>query len=91
MTTTAQILRDNAEDIAKLDVIDNGKPIWEARMDLISVLDTLDYHGGVIPAALNGNLSQIAMLKLNYCVQTIIEISKLSFFACFDQSFRGFF
>ena len=27
----AAIVRENLEDIAKLDVKDNGKPIWEAR------------------------------------------------------------
>ena len=27
----AAIVRDNLEDIARLDVKDNGKPIWEAR------------------------------------------------------------
>ena len=27
----AAIVRENLEDIATLDVKDNGKPIWEAR------------------------------------------------------------
>ena len=30
-----------------MDVVDNGKPIWEARMDLESVIDSLQYYGGM--------------------------------------------
>ena len=40
LTRAAAIIRDNIEDIARLDVKDNGKPIWEARMDLETVIDT---------------------------------------------------
>ena len=30
-----------------MDVVDNGKPIWEARMDLETVIDSLQYYGGM--------------------------------------------
>ena len=46
----AQILRDNLEDIARLDVVDNGKPIWEARADMETVISCLEYYGGLAPA-----------------------------------------
>ena len=30
-----------------MDVVDNGKPIWEARMDLETVIASLEYYGGM--------------------------------------------
>ena len=42
-------MREYLEDIARLDVIDNGKPIWEARMDMETVISSLEYYGGVAP------------------------------------------
>ena len=34
-------------------VHDSGKPIWEARVDILSVADALEYYGGLAPA-ING-------------------------------------
>lgn len=50
LTRAAGILRENLEDIAKLDVHDNGKPIWEARADMETVIACLEYYGGLAPA-----------------------------------------
>jgi len=50
LTKAAAILRDNLEDIAQLDVRDNGKPIWEARVDMETVISSLEYYGGLAPA-----------------------------------------
>jgi acyl-CoA reductase-like NAD-dependent aldehyde dehydrogenase len=40
-------MRENLEEIARLDVVDNGKPIWEARADMETVIASLEYYGGV--------------------------------------------
>merc|ERR1712025_786765 len=50
LTKAAAIMRENLEDIARLDVNDNGKPIWEARVDMESVIACLEYYGGLAPA-----------------------------------------
>ena len=50
LVKAAQILRDNLEDIAILDVKDNGKPIWEARADMETVISCLEYYGGLAPS-----------------------------------------
>ena len=47
LTRAAAIIRDNLEDIARLDVKDNGKPIWEARFDILGCADTMQYYGGL--------------------------------------------
>ena len=44
------MLRENLEEIARLDVVDNGKPIWEARADMETVISSLEYYGGLAPA-----------------------------------------
>ena len=59
LIAAAQVLRLKTEEIAKLDVIDNGKPIWEARMDMDTVINALEYYGGLAPAY-NGTV------ELNY-------------------------
>lgn len=44
-----RIIRDNLEDISRLEVQDTGKPIWEARLDIASCADALEYYGGMAP------------------------------------------
>ena len=39
--------QDNLEDIARLETIDNGKPIWESRMDTEGCADSVAFFGGV--------------------------------------------
>jgi len=50
LTRAAHLLRDRTEQLAQLDVRDNGKPIWEARADMSTVTDCLEYYGGVAPS-----------------------------------------
>jgi len=50
LTKAASILRTNLESLAVLDVQDNGKPIWEARADMETVISCLEYYGGVAPS-----------------------------------------
>lgn len=45
-----RIIRENLEDISRLEVQDTGKPIWEARVDIGSCADALEYYGGLAPA-----------------------------------------
>ena len=46
----ARLIRENVEDLARNEVLDNGKPIWEARMDLDTVIGSLEFYGGVAPS-----------------------------------------
>ena len=46
----ARALRSHVESVARLDVTDNGKPIWEARADMETVIACLEYYGGLAPA-----------------------------------------
>ncbi|XP_070532276.1 4-trimethylaminobutyraldehyde dehydrogenase-like [Ptychodera flava] len=45
----AQIITENLEEIAHTEVKDNGKALWEARMDVQSTVDVLEYYAGVAP------------------------------------------
>ncbi|GMT20477.1 hypothetical protein PFISCL1PPCAC_11774, partial [Pristionchus fissidentatus] len=51
----ARLIRDNLEEIARAEVRCNGKPIYEARVDIASSADTLDYFAGIAPAVLQGD------------------------------------
>ncbi|XP_043207587.1 4-trimethylaminobutyraldehyde dehydrogenase-like [Amphibalanus amphitrite] len=53
----ANIIESNVEAIAKMEVQDSGKPIWEARIDVQSVADTLNYFASVVPEAMKGTYS----------------------------------
>ncbi len=48
----ARLMRERTEELARLDVEDNGKPIWEARVDMDTVIASLEYYGGLAPAIL---------------------------------------
>ncbi|CAD6197401.1 unnamed protein product [Caenorhabditis auriculariae] len=50
----AEIIRENLEEIAKWEVKTNGKPIYEARVDITSSADSFDFYGGIATAALQG-------------------------------------
>ncbi|PAV59096.1 hypothetical protein WR25_10791 [Diploscapter pachys] len=56
---TAQIIRDNLEEIARWEVKTNGKPIYEARVDIASSADTLDFFGGIATAVLQGDCLEL--------------------------------
>ncbi|KAL6727112.1 hypothetical protein Aduo_009018 [Ancylostoma duodenale] len=51
----AEIMRTHLEDIARWEVKTNGKPIYEARVDIESSADTFDFFAGVAPAVLQGD------------------------------------
>lgn len=43
----AQLVRENAQELATLDTLDNGKPIFETtHVDLPLVIDCLEYYAG---------------------------------------------
>ena len=43
---TADIIRAHVDDISVWEVRDNGKPITEAKADILSCADTFDYYSG---------------------------------------------
>ena len=47
LVKTASLFRDNLEELAKMETLETGKPIWESRMDMDAVIDCLDYYGGM--------------------------------------------
>jgi len=47
LQSIAQRITDNLESLAQLEVLNNGKPIWEARLDIQSCADCFQYFGGI--------------------------------------------
>uniref|UniRef100_A0A0K2U320 4trimethylaminobutyraldehyde dehydrogenaselike [Aplysia californica] n=1 Tax=Lepeophtheirus salmonis TaxID=72036 RepID=A0A0K2U320_LEPSM len=57
---TATILKAKTEEVAIMDVLDNGKPIWEARMDMDSVIGALEYYGAYANNGFQGEYYKLA-------------------------------
>jgi betaine-aldehyde dehydrogenase len=43
----AQVVRENAVQLAELETINNGKPIIEAEFDIADVASCFEYYGGL--------------------------------------------
>ncbi|XP_013411803.1 aldehyde dehydrogenase family 9 member A1-A [Lingula anatina] len=56
MTKAAQIVKENEDDFVKAEVIDTGKPIWEARYDIQGCTETIEYFAGVAPTIMGTHL-----------------------------------
>ncbi|VDM61031.1 unnamed protein product [Angiostrongylus costaricensis] len=42
----AETIRKNLEEISRWECLDSGKPIYEARLDVLSCVDTFNYYAG---------------------------------------------
>ncbi|GAB1605614.1 4-trimethylaminobutyraldehyde dehydrogenase-like [Argonauta hians] len=43
----ASILRERCSEFSEIEVLDSGKPIWEARADVEGCVNSLEYFGGL--------------------------------------------
>ncbi|GIY35585.1 4-trimethylaminobutyraldehyde dehydrogenase [Caerostris extrusa] len=59
LLSAANQIRKNLEEIASAEVIDTGKPIWEARIDIAGCADVLEYFGG-IASTISGTHHQLS-------------------------------
>ena len=41
------LFQSRAEEFSQIEVLDSGKPIWEARCDIDGCADALEYFGGL--------------------------------------------
>ena len=55
----ARKIKDNREFLALLECENNGKPIWEARLDIESCADCFTYYGG-IASSIAGQHTQLS-------------------------------
>ena len=51
--------------------MDNGKPIWEARADLESVISSLEYYGGLAPAIVGYQVQRPGRCPHNHNILTL--------------------
>ena len=66
---TEGILR---EDLAYVEVMDIGKPIIEARLDVQTGIDALKYCGGVSMALLGGETQSVTELRIRLKTSVIV-------------------
>lgn len=66
LTAAARRLRERVEELARLEVLDTGKPIAEANsVDVFSAADCLEYFGG-IAASLHGQHVDLGPTAFGY-------------------------
>ncbi|XP_042907116.1 4-trimethylaminobutyraldehyde dehydrogenase A isoform X2 [Parasteatoda tepidariorum] len=58
LSAAARKIREKLDEIAKYEVEDTGKPLWEAKIDISGCADTLDYFGG-IASTISGSHHQL--------------------------------
>ena len=46
LRTAGRLLRERANEIAEMEVIDSGKPMWEALWDIQTAYDSFEYFAG---------------------------------------------
>ncbi len=79
----AQILRERAEDIARIMTMEQGKPLAESRMETLAAADTIDWfaeearrtYGRVIPA----RASSVSQLVIREPVGPVAAFSPWNF------------
>ncbi|XP_046555608.1 4-trimethylaminobutyraldehyde dehydrogenase-like [Haliotis rubra] len=69
----AQLIRERCEELARTEVLDTGKPIWEARYDIQGCADTIDYYGG-LAAAITGEFTQLAGGSFAYTIREALGV-----------------
>ncbi len=61
----AQVLRDNADDLARLDAADCGNPVAEMKRDVLIAADGIEYFAG-LAAETKGETIPVGNAFLNY-------------------------
>ncbi|XP_071820200.1 4-trimethylaminobutyraldehyde dehydrogenase-like [Apostichopus japonicus] len=49
-------LRERQEEFARMESVDQGKPLWESRFDIETVIDGLEYFAGLAPSITGDHL-----------------------------------
>ena len=57
------LVQDDCEKLTRIEVEDTGKPIWEARYDILGCADALEFFGGIAPAV-KAKLYKILIWKM---------------------------
>ncbi|GFN83524.1 betaine aldehyde dehydrogenase [Plakobranchus ocellatus] len=68
LKTAAELIRNKVDDLAYTEVLDTGKPIWEARYDILGCADTIEYYGG-LAGGIKGDFMQLSGGSFAYTVR----------------------
>jgi betaine-aldehyde dehydrogenase len=68
----AQGIRDRLPELARLEVIDNGKPLPEAEWDLADAAGCFDYYAG-LAEELDGKVEEVAVPDARFTAKVVRE------------------
>lgn len=69
----AQAIRDRLDAIAALEVLDNGKPLPEARWDIGDAAGCFDYYAGLAEELAEGHAEPIALPDARFVAKSVLE------------------
>ncbi|GFR59090.1 betaine aldehyde dehydrogenase [Elysia marginata] len=68
LKTAADLIRSKVDDLAYTEVLDTGKPIWEARYDILGCADTIEFYGG-LAGSIKGDFMQLSGGSFAYTIR----------------------
>lgn len=68
LKTAADLIRSKVDDLAYTEVLDTGKPIWEARYDILGCADTIEFYGG-LAGRIKGDFMQLSGGSFAYTIR----------------------
>ncbi|KAK3802241.1 hypothetical protein RRG08_004530 [Elysia crispata] len=68
LKTAADLIRSKVDDLAYTEVLDTGKPIWEARYDILGCADTIEFYGG-LAGGIKGDFMQLSGGSFAYTIR----------------------
>jgi succinate-semialdehyde dehydrogenase/glutarate-semialdehyde dehydrogenase len=69
MRVAANLLRERAEDIARLMTLEQGKPLAESRMETLAGADIIDWFAGEAPRA----YGRVIPSRASHVLQTVVK------------------
>ena len=68
LTNISRAIRENAEELARMEQIETGKPFYQAKVDIEIAAQYFEFYGGLSPA-LEGETIDIGPTKLCYTLR----------------------
>lgn len=76
-TVYFQLIETNVEELARWECFDNGKPLYEARMDVMSCVDTFRFFAGVGLCLADVSLVQLYSQAMHFAARMCPLISNV--------------
>jgi len=74
LTKIAQLLSERANELAELEVADNGKPIWVAKGEIGALIETFEFYAGGATKIYGQTIPGPTLAYVNYTVKEPVGV-----------------